>query len=158
MPDIFVGLGSNLGDKKANLAEALRRLGEKVKVLRVSSFYETEPVGVETQPVFLNAVAELETSLGPQALLDCLLAIEDAMGRKRTVHWGPRLIDLDLLFFENRVIDAPNLKIPHPEIQNRRFVLVPLAELAPNFTHPVLKKTVKELLAGLQDKKTVQKT
>ena len=153
----FIGLVSNRGDKEKNLHQALQLLAAKARVQRVSGFYETEPVGFEDQPWFLNAVAELETGLVPRQLLDFLLSVEAALGRTRSTRWGPRAIDLDLLFYGNEIIDEPGLKIPHPELHKRRFVLEPLAELAPDFVHPALKQTSKALLVALKDGKLVRK-
>src|SRR3989338_3147236 len=115
MTKAFIGLGSNLGDKKKNLLQALQLLEAKARVRRGSSFYETEPVGLEQQDWFLNAVAEIETRLSPRELLSFLLSVEEALGRKRVVRWGPRTLDLDLLFYGNQVVDEPGLQVPHPE-------------------------------------------
>jgi len=148
-----VALGSNLesrfGDRRANLLEAVRRVGELGEVRSVSSFYETEPVGFVAQPGFLNAALVLETALEPMALMRGLLAVERAMGRERVVAKGPRVIDLDLLLYGDVVIETEELTLPHPEMQERRFVLEPLAEIALEMVHPVLGKTVGEMLAGL---------
>ena len=157
MTKAFIGLGSNLGDRKKNLLQALQLLEAKARVRRGSSFYETEPVGLEQQDWFLNAVAEIETRLSPRELLSFLLSVEEALGRKRVVRWGPRTLDLDLLFYGNQVVDEPGLQVPHPELHKRRFVLEPLAELASDFVHPVLKKTAKQLLAELKSPKAVKR-
>ena len=142
----YVALGSNLGDKEANLRKALELLQERgVEVVKTSSFICTEPYGVTDQPQFLNGVCEVRTSLEPLELLHTLLDIEQKMGRVRLRHWGERNIDLDLLLYEDVVIDTPELKLPHPDMQNRDFVLLPLAEIAPELVHPILQKSIEEL-------------
>ncbi|MDO5786779.1 MAG: 2-amino-4-hydroxy-6-hydroxymethyldihydropteridine diphosphokinase [Phascolarctobacterium sp.] len=146
----YVALGSNLGDKEGNLRRALELLEERgVEVVRVSSFICTEPYGVTDQPKFLNGVCQVRTSLAPLALLHILLAIEQEMGRVRLRHWGERNIDLDLLLYEDVVMDTPELTLPHPDMQNRDFVLLPLAEIAPEIIHPTLQKTIHELVICL---------
>ena len=142
----YVALGSNLGDKEANLRKALELLEERgVEVVKTSSFICTEPYGVTDQPQFLNGVCEVRTSLEPLELLHTLLDIEQEMGRVRLRHWGERNIDLDLLLYEDVVMDTPELKLPHPDMQNRDFVLLPLAEIAPELVHPILQKSIEEL-------------
>ncbi|WP_293686424.1 2-amino-4-hydroxy-6-hydroxymethyldihydropteridine diphosphokinase [uncultured Phascolarctobacterium sp.] len=149
----YIALGSNLGDKEKNLRRALLLLTQQgVEVVRVSSFLSTEPYGVTDQPQFLNAVACVRTSLAPLALLDVLLATELAMGRVRLRHWGERNIDLDLLLYEDVVLDLPRLHLPHPDMQNRDFVLLPLAEIAPELKHPTLQKTIYELKENLMNR------
>ena len=149
----YIALGSNLGDKEKNLRRALLLLTQQgVEVVRVSSFLSTEPYGVTDQPQFLNAVACVRTSLAPLALLDVLLATELAMGRVRLRHWGERNIDLDLLLYEDVVLDTPRLCLPHPDMQNRDFVLLPLAEIAPELKHPTLQKTIWELKENLMNR------
>ena len=151
-----IALGSNLesneiGNREANLREAIERLRELGEVRAVSSFYDTEPVGYLEQPRFLNAALVLETELKPVALMQGLLSIERAMGRERVgaVVKGPRVIDLDLLLYGDWVLWSEELMLPHPAMAERRFVLEPLAEIAPGWVHPVLGVTVRELLAGL---------
>ena len=142
----YVALGSNLGDKEANLRKALELLQERgVEIVKTSTFISTEPYGVTDQPQFLNGVREVRTSLVPLALLHTLLEIEQEMGRVRLRHWGERNIDLDLLLYEDVVMDTPELKLPHPDMQNRDFVLLPLAEIAPELVHPILQKSIEEL-------------
>ena len=151
---IYIALGSNLGDTDNNLKEALRRLTLKgIRVCRVSDFMTTKPYGVTDQPDFLNAVAEIETDKSPAELLHVLLQIEQEMGRNRIRHWGERNIDLDLLLFDDRIIDLPELQVPHPDMQNRDFVLGPLAQIAPEVMHPALRKTIRQLWEQLAEKK-----
>lgn len=146
MSTAYIALGSNLGDKEKNLRRALLLLTQQgVEVVKVSSFITTEPYGVTDQPQFLNAVCEVRTNLKPLALLDVLLATELAMGRVRLRHWGERNIDLDLLLYGDVVMNTKRLRLPHPDMQNRDFVLLPLAEIAPCVVHPVLEKTMAEL-------------
>ena len=149
----YIALGSNLGDKEKNLRRALLLLTQQgVEVVRVSSFISTEPYGVTDQPQFLNAVACVRTSLAPLALLDVLLATELAMGRVRLRHWGERNIDLDLLLYEDVVLDTKRLRLPHSDMQNRDFVLLPLAEIAPELKHPTLQKTIWKLKENLMNR------
>ena len=148
---VFIGIGTNLGDRSKNIEEALKNLeSDGLKIVKKSPIYETEPYGLTKQPKFLNCVVEANTTLAPQELLKALIEIEKKMGRVRKIHWGPRIIDLDILFYDDLVIDEENLKIPHPDIKNRFFVLKPLLDIAPDFIHPVLKRTIKELLDELK--------
>ena len=145
-----VALGSNLGDKEATLRRALELIIERgVEIVKTSTFISTEPYGVTDQPTFLNGVCEVRTSLEPLALLHTLLEIEQEMGRVRLRHWGERNIDLDLLLYEDVVMDTPELKLPHPDMQNRDFVLLPLAEIAPELIHPAIGKSISELVIYL---------
>ena len=146
MTRAYVGLGSNLGDREATLRRALELLGERVVVVAVSSFRETEPWGYGDQPLFLNAAAAVDTELGSRELLDALLEVERALGRTRDgPRYGPRTIDLDLLLYGDEVVDQPGLTVPHPRLHERRFVLEPLAELEPGLTVPG-RGTVADLL------------
>lgn len=157
MKTIYLSLGSNLGERDQNLARAITSLPERgVRVLRQSSLYETEPVDVRGQPWFLNCAVEAETDLMPRQLLQALLGIEREMGRRRRVPRGPRLIDMDILFYGSSIVDLPNLEVPHPRMAGRRFVLMPLNELAPTLRHAVLNKTVAELLAETPDRSQVR--
>lgn len=148
----YIALGSNMGDKEAYIKEAVRKLDEhrECKVLKVSSLIKTEPYGGVEQDEFVNGALKLETLLTPQELLKLLNKIENEAGRERTIHWGPRTLDLDILFYDNEIIDTETLHIPHIDMQNRDFVLTPLNELAPHYRHPLSKKTVKEMLAELK--------
>jgi 2-amino-4-hydroxy-6-hydroxymethyldihydropteridine diphosphokinase len=151
-----IALGSNLesefGDREANLREAVERIGALGVVQAVSTFHDTEPVGYVSQPRFLNGALLLETELEPLELMRALLDIEQEMGRERVIAKGPRVIDLDLLLYGAVVMATVELTLPHPEMHERRFVLEPLAEIAPEMAHPVLGKTVGEMLLGLEAK------
>ena len=146
---VYLSLGSNLGDRQANLRNAIGRLLELGYVEEVSSLYETEPVEVTDQPWFLNCVVAVRTDLVPREFLAGVLEIERSMGRERTQPKGPRNIDIDILLYGAATINTPTLTVPHPAMAKRRFVLEPLAEIAPEATHPVLKKTVRELRDAL---------
>jgi len=158
----YLSLGSNFGDRGQHLRDAIARLKEKGRIVAVSSFYETEPVEVTDQDWFLNCAVALETTDTPQKLMAELLHIEQQMGRRRMQKKGPRNIDIDILLFTNAstggaVIDSPELTIPHPAMHQRRFVLEPLAEIAPEAWHPVLKKTIRELRDALPAGQAVRK-
>ena len=146
---VYLSLGSNLGDRAANLQAAIERLSEMGEVVAVSSLYETEPVEFAHQPWFLNCAVALATQKMPKQFLAALQAIEQAMGRKRLQPKGPRVIDLDILLFGNSIVDTAGLTIPHPALHQRRFVLEPLAEIAPEQRHPVFKRTIRELRDAL---------
>jgi len=158
MHRVYIGLGSNLGDRKANIREAEEKLAAlpETRIVKASSLYESEPLG-NAKTWFVNSVLEIETEFEAEELLKRTKAIETAMGRKRVKgkRWGSRIIDLDLLLFDNQTVNKRNLKLPHPEMQKRRFVLLPLSELAPHVTHPQLGTTMSELLGGLKDPKKV---
>jgi len=147
---IYIALGTNLGDRVANLRAAIESLAPDVKVLRASTIYETPPWGYTDQPAFLNMVIEAESSLHPRALLDYLKEKEKSLGRVESFRYGPRQIDLDILFYDDLVLDEEDLTIPHPRLHERAFVLVPLAELAPELVHPVLGEKVKDLLNAVE--------
>jgi 2-amino-4-hydroxy-6-hydroxymethyldihydropteridine diphosphokinase len=152
----YLSLGSNIGDREARLRDALARLQREGRLIAVSSFYETEPVEVTDQAWFLNCAVGLETSVPPPELMRSLLRIEQEMGRKRIQKKGPRTIDIDILLFGDAVVNTPELTIPHPAMHERRFVLEPLAEIAPDARHPVLKKTIRELREALPSGQTVR--
>ncbi|HZP42945.1 MAG TPA: 2-amino-4-hydroxy-6-hydroxymethyldihydropteridine diphosphokinase [Candidatus Binatia bacterium] len=155
---VYIGIGSNLGDRKANTLEAVERVSKLpgTRIVRASSLYESEPLG-DAKTWFVNSVIEVETEIPPEELLKKLKAIEKAMGRKpaKGKRWGSRVIDLDILLAGADIVEKRTLKIPHPEMHKRRFVLLPLAELAPHVVHPVLGQTVSALLANLKDDKRV---
>jgi 2-amino-4-hydroxy-6-hydroxymethyldihydropteridine diphosphokinase len=147
---VYLSLGSNLGDRERFLREAISRLPELGVIKQVSAFYETQPVEVQKeQPWFLNCALAMETELMPLEFLSRMLAVERSMGRVRTEPKGPRTIDIDIVLFGNAVIDTPELTVPHPAMHQRRFVLEPLVEIAPAIVHPVLKRTVRDLLDSL---------
>ena len=154
---LYIALGSNVGDRAAALARAVDEMNRAgLRVLRESSWYETEPVGGPPQGWFLNAVVEVETDCPPERVLCALQEIEQAMGRQRSVACGPRTLDLDILLDGDQVIRAGQLELPHPRLAQRRFVLIPLSELAPRLVHPVLRKTIGELLAQTSDRAQVR--
>jgi 2-amino-4-hydroxy-6-hydroxymethyldihydropteridine diphosphokinase len=157
MPTAYLSLGSNVGDRHANLQRAISSLTERgIRVVKQSSIYETEPVGFRDQSWFLNCAVEVETLLSPKELLGVLLEIEQGMGRRRTVPMGPRIIDIDILLYGDEVIQSDELTIPHPRMAERRFVLVPLAEIAPEAVHPSATKTAAQLLAETADRSSVR--
>lgn len=149
---VFIGLGSNLGNRKENIITALQKIGKlpKTAIIKSSSIINTKPVGITNQPDFLNCIVQIKTILDPEKLLLELLKIEREMGRIRKQKWGPRIIDLDILFFNNEIINTQDLTVPHPEILNRKFVLTSMKEIAPQFVHPIEKKIIKELYAEYQ--------
>jgi 2-amino-4-hydroxy-6-hydroxymethyldihydropteridine diphosphokinase len=184
MKTIYLSVGANIGDRAGNIRRAIEALGahvaalsptglnpmppgtrrspapsgtgRSVRVTRVSSLYETEPVEMRDQPWFLNCVVEAETDLQPQQLMDVLLEIERGLGRERRVPKGPRLIDMDILLYGSSVVKTPGLEIPHPRMAERRFVLVPFAEIAPDVQHSIFKKTIAELLVETPDRSEVR--
>lgn len=148
MPAVYLGLGTNLGDRESNLREALRRLAEHVRIEAVSSVYESEPVGFRAQPDFLNLVVRVGTEEEPRALLRMVQEIERAMGRQRSFRNAPRVIDIDILLYDDLNLELPELTIPHPRMLERAFVLKPLAELAPKLVHPRTGRTIREHAAA----------
>ncbi len=153
---VYLGLGTNLGDRLANLKHAADALPPQVSLLRASSIYETEPWGYRDQPAFLNQVLEARTDLPPEALLRHLKRIERKLGRRPTFRYGPRLVDLDILFYGDLVINLLGLLIPHPQLADRAFVLVPLAELAPTLRHPISGLTIQEMLTKIDSSGVVK--
>lgn len=151
MNKVWIALGSNMGEGRKNLDLAIKMMNERgVLVEKVSTYIETEPYGYTEQDNFVNAVCIAETNLSPRELLETLLKIELNMGRVRIIKWGPRIIDLDILFYEDLIIDEEDLKVPHIEIQKRSFVLEPMNEISPDKIHPVFKKSVNQLLVGFK--------
>ena len=154
---VYLSLGSNVGERAANLKAAIDRLSTLGEVVAASSFYETEPVEFTAQPWFLNCAVKLNTERMPRQLLTGVLDIERKMGRRRVHEKGPRIIDIDILLFGSSIVDAKGLTIPHPAMHTRRFVLEPLAEIAPEVRHPVFKLTVRELRDALPAGQTVKR-
>ena len=154
---VYLSLGSNLGDRSGNLQGALARLEALGKVVAVSSLYETEPVDLAAQPWFLNCAVKLDTEKMPKQLLGNILELEQEMGRRRNLQKGPRTIDVDILLFGTSIVETLGLTIPHPALHQRRFVLEPLAEIAPEVRHPVFKRTMRELRDALPPGQTVKK-
>ena len=154
---VYLSLGSNLGDRAANLREAIQKLANMGEVVQVSSLYETEPVELTAQPWFLNCAVKLDTEKMPRQLISAILGLEQSMGRQRKQKKGPRIIDIDILLFGSSVIEIPSLTIPHPKLHERRFVLEPLAEVAPDARHPVFKRSMRELRDALPPGQTVKK-
>ena len=158
MHSIFLLLGGNLGNRLENLQKAARFIERRIgDIMAESAYYETAPWGKEDQPFFLNQVIKLNTSMPPLKLLDTILSIEEKLGRKREEHWGERTIDIDILLYGSEIIEMPQLTIPHKLLHERRFVLMPLNEIAADLIHPVMQKSMKKLLADLDDDLSVQK-
>ena len=158
MKTVFLSLGSNVGDREQNVAQAIEALASRgIEVKRQSSLYVTEPVDLPTQSWFLNCVVEAQTELMPRQLLHAVQELELDLGRRRLVRSGPRVVDIDILLYGSSVVRAPELEVPHPRKVDRRFVLVPLRELAPALRHPTLKKTIAELLALTHDRSQVRR-
>lgn len=154
---LYLLLGSNLGKKKEQINTAVELIGERIgKVTALSSFYETEPWGFDSDDLFLNMAVEITTLLSPEEVIRKTSQIEDQCGRKRSDVYSSRTLDIDILFYDDVVLDKDDLKIPHPRLQERRFVLVPMAEIAPELVHPVFRKTMRELLQGCPDQKGVR--
>jgi 2-amino-4-hydroxy-6-hydroxymethyldihydropteridine diphosphokinase len=154
---VYLSLGSNLGDREANLRNAIERLRGVGNPVAISSFYETEPIDVVSQPWFLNCAVKLDTEKMPRQLIAAILSLEQEMGRQRKQQKAPRTIDIDILLFGSSMIDIPSLTIPHPRMHERRFVLEPLAEIAPDARHPIFKRTIRELREALPAGQTVKK-
>lgn len=155
---VYVSLGSNVGDREHQIASAVQALGARgIRIVRQSSIYSTQPVDLATQSWFLNCVLQVETDLMPRQLLKTFKDIENELGRRHTVRGGPRVIDLDILLYGSSVISAADLEVPHPRMNQRRFVLVPLAEIAPGLRHPAENKSIEELLAETEDHSIVRR-
>jgi len=154
---VFIGLGANQGEKIKNCEQAIEAILkiEGICLIGQSSWYSSEPWGKECQEWFINGVIQIKTDLNPYALLTNVKHIEKRLGRKNHDHWGARSIDIDILFYDDLTVKKPELEIPHPRIPERNFVLIPFVEIAPHFVHPVLKKTIRELLQKTSDRKKI---
>ncbi len=152
MATVYIGLGSNIGDRERNIVNAITRIDacKEICIKNKSGFYNTKPIGGPPQPDYVNCVIELETEIEPQRMLGEFKEIELELGRRPGVRWGPRIIDIDILLYGNRIINDHNIKIPHERMHERTFVLEPLCEISPDFEHPVLRKTICELLKELR--------
>ncbi len=154
---VFLLLGANLGDREATLTKAIALISERIApVILASSLYETAPWGVEDQPAYLNQVIELSTEKTVYFVLQTALSIEKELGRERRLRWGARIIDIDVLFYGNKILTSDELEVPHPRLHQRKFTLVPLVEIAPNFVHPLLQKTNQQLLHECTDEGIVK--
>ena len=156
---VYIGIGSNLGNRQNHCEWAIEQLRQlpSTQVTKISSFFETEPVELEDQHWFINAVVEIQTDLSPEELLASCRSLEESLGRVRAVRYGPRTIDLDLLFYGQQVMNTEELTLPHPRLHERQFVLIPLVEIAPDLFHPVQKASVKSLMDKIPDQKTVRR-
>ena len=155
--DVYLSLGSNLGDRRANLKKALSLLGDSVDIASVSSVYDTKPVGVGEQPRFLNLMCRVNTNIGPLQLLSLIKGIESSMGRDLKLKNAPRIIDIDIIFYGDTIMESPELIIPHPRMLERAFVLIPFAEIAPEIVHPVSGERIDELASRVEDRDGVVK-
>jgi len=153
---VYLSLGSNLGDRSGNLRAAVEALRAEMPITALSSLYETDPLGVRDQPAFLNLALVARTDRSPEDLLLSVKDIERRLGRRPTFRWGPRVVDLDIILFDDQVVDTPQLVIPHREMASRAFVLVPLAEIASDVRHPVLKMTIRDLLERVPGRESVR--
>jgi 2-amino-4-hydroxy-6-hydroxymethyldihydropteridine diphosphokinase len=156
MAEVYLGLGSNLGDRENNLRAAMHHLCGIGEITAVSPIYETEPWGLREQPPFLNAACAVRTDCAPLDLLHLVKSIEEVLGRRPTVRWGPRIIDIDILLYDDVVIATPELTIPHPSLPERAFVLIPLADIAPQVVHPILHRTIHRLARDVPGREGVR--
>lgn len=156
MSKAYIGIGTNLGDKEKNIKNAVRLLKEKCEIIKSSPLYKTEPVGFKNQDWFINCVIEARTKLAPYELLHFLKDIEKSMGRAKAIKYGPRIIDLDILYYGDLILKEKNLTIPHPRMHKRLFILAPLVDISPDFIHPKLKKGIKALIADLKQPEKVE--
>lgn len=155
--DVYLSLGSNLGNRRANLRKALKLLGDRIEITKVSSVYDTEPVGVGEQPRFLNLMCRVNTNIGPVQLLSLIKGIESDMGRDLSLLNAPRVIDIDIIFYRDTIMETPELTIPHPRMRGRAFVLVPFNEIAPDAVHPATGERVGDLAANVEGRDGVVK-
>lgn len=156
MNRVYIAFGSNIGDRHQAVEDALVMIENSgMKIIKQSNLYETEPYGYKDQPQFLNGAIDVETELSCREVLHTLLKIESDIGRVRKFKWGPRIIDLDIIFFNDEIYDEEDLKVPHPDMHNRDFVLGPIGDLCPNYVHPILNKSVSELLENLKNNRQI---